>query len=176
MPCSQMFCIWTLLCQTGHIHARLFLLLCASSTRLKWLQPVGLASKGIAQDRAAQGSWQIPPKCFGRAWFSIWYSCCLGHPGCGHGASSVLLADLCVSVMLCGHPVLPGKGKPCAPGCMGMFGYQRYRGASCHPASPALCGTMGLLKGKGWAEVSVFTLPSNHGTEGNFWGFSSLSL
>lgn len=102
--------------------------------------------------------------------------CCLGRPRYGHGASSVLVADLCVTAMLCGHPALPGKGKPCAPGCMGRFGYQRYGGASCHPASPAPRGTVGLLKGNGGSEVSVFTLPSNHGTEGDFWGFSSLSL
>lgn len=33
LPRSQMLCIWTLVCQTGHIHARLFLLLRAWSTR-----------------------------------------------------------------------------------------------------------------------------------------------
>ena len=170
MPRSQMFCIWALLRQAGHIHARLFLLLRASRTRFSGCSQLGWLPKELLRTEQLKGVG------FGRAWFSI-LSGMLPWPSqiWARGLFSPCSRSLCLSDAVWSS-CTAREGKPCAPGCMGRFGYQRYGGASCHPASPAPRGTVGLLKGNGGSEVSVFTLPSNHGTEGDFWGFSSLSL
>lgn len=65
VPRSQMFCIWALLRQAGHIHARLFLLLRASRTRFSGCSQLGWLPKELLRTEQLKGVG------FGRAWFSV---------------------------------------------------------------------------------------------------------
>lgn len=113
-----------------------------------WLQLVGLVSRGIAQERAAQGAWRFPPETLqrGPVLCLVWDAGCLKHPSCGDTASAVILEYLRRAAMLSGQPSLLGKGLlPFAPSYSGRFSYQRYR--LCHRASPMHLWDSGAAEG-----------------------------